>query len=527
MDVNTNPSLEEQRDRVFNFMDEVKAQKRKEDAFNEIRNTPEAKLRRLDLTKKDGVDRCLNTVLGTLYQKSLPVNTLLPQSTCINGSIQKLVNPMELQDEMSGFISGRSGGQGPSYYVHEAIKRNNSPVLKKLVEECTRIVNEQFADKALHPEEIDEEDYQFKLSGESEEKLNNLMDSLQLNDLSDIIKQNVETTTINEIESAKKEKEERKELEDRLTKNNDMTTESAIDHYLLSHNLNTPGVVYQPSLFEGILIGKFNTLPYTESVSDGPIDNVEIMTEGSKVVEKVRGLFMSKDKRELLEDFKTYQGAFHRMEGMYKNEVKSLNHKELISNAKAALNHSSVSPKCTLVLPDIAKLEETIEAVKTKHKAAMKNPKQNFGNPGAISTPKRKYSVDEALKQYNISVNYLDSYFGDPKRMEKRMAAYQKTEAGAKRLCSNTKELKRVDAALSGLLVTETTLVLGHIQFVKMAKRCIQALVKATSRQPMKEAAFEEAVKEYTMLSCVKALKLEDFPLQTVRQMAREYAQMK
>lgn len=527
MDINANPSLEEQRDRVFNFMDEVKAQKRKEDAFNEIRNTPEAKLRRLEQTKKDGVDRCLDTVLGTLYQKSLPTNTLLPQSTCINGSIQKLVNPMELQDQMSGFISGRSGGQGPSYYVHEAIKRNNSPVLKRLMEGCTKIVNEQYADKALHPEDIEEDDYQFKLSSESEEKLNNLMDSLQMNDLSDIIKQNVETTTINEIESAKKEKEERKELEDRLAKNNDMTTESAIDQYLLSHNLNTPGAVYQPSLFEGILIGKFNTLPYTESVSDGPVDTIEIMTEGSRVVEKVRGLFMSKDKREFLEDFKTYQGAFHRMAGMYKNEVKSLNHTELIANAKAAMSHSSVSPKCTFVLPDITKLTETIESVKAKHKESMKDPKKNFGNPGAISTPKKKYSVEEALKQYNTSVKYLDDYFGDAKRMEKRMAAYQKAESSAKRLCTNTKELKRVDSALSGLLVTETTLVLAHIQYVKMAKRCIQTLVKTTSRQPMKEAAFEEAVKEYTMLNCIKALKLEEFPIQTVRQMAREYAYMK
>ena len=32
--------------------------------------------------------------------------------------------------------------------------------------------------------------------------------------------------------------------------------------------------------------------------------------------------------------------------------------------------------------------------------------------------------------------------------------------------------------------------------------------------------AFEEAVKEYTMLSCIKALRLEDYSLQDVRSMA-------
>lgn len=517
-------SFVDRKNRTFDFMDELRRRKEREEEFQSVQNRPEFKLRKLEDTKKEGIDRCLNTIFGKLYVNSIPTNSLLPQSTCINGSIQRLQNPSELCDQMGCFINGRSDGKGPTYYVNEAIKRNKSQALQRLMEGCEKIVNEQYADKTKNPDLITPDDYTFKLTGESETKLNDLMNSLQMDDLADVIKQNVKTTAINEIEAAKKEKEERDQLETELSQNNDITTESAIDEYLASHNLNRPTQVYQPSLFEGIMIGKFNSLPYMENVSDGPVYNVDLMTEG--VVEKVRRVFMSKEDRELLDDFKTYEGAYKRMLGMYESEVKSNDHNAVIANCKKGLSSSRVSPKCTFSLPDIQTMEKTLNTIANEHKAVLRNPKDNKGGTKAFSTPKAKYTIPDAIKQYSASVNYLNSYFKDSNKMNEQIEKYQKIEAGAKGHCENTKEIKRVKDAVSGLLVVETTRVMMHIQFIQGVVQCSKTIAKEASRMTAKESAFEEAVKEYTMLSCIKALRLEDFSLPTVRQMATDYAAM-
>lgn len=518
-------SFEDRKERIFDFMDEVHKKREEENRIMEIENRPETKLRKLNVTKKDGVDQCLNTVLGTLYRNSIPTNSLLPQNTCINGSIQHLQNPMELQDEMKDFVTGRANGQGASYYVHEAIKRTNSPALKKLLEGCTRIVNEQYEGKVADPNTITKDDYAFKLSGESEEKLNDLMDSLQLTDLSEVIKQNVKTTAVNEIEAAKKEKEERDALENELAGNNDLTTESAITRYLAENNLQKPQGFYQPSLFEGILIGKFNTLPHMESVEEGPIENVEYMAE--KVLGKLRDAFRPQEQKELLEDFKTFEGAFGRMLGFYKSDIKSKNHNEVISNCKSGLTSKRISPNVTFTLPDIAKITAELDAVKTECKQALKEPDKRNANVKAVSITKRSYTIIEALKQYDSSVKFLNGYFANPeKKLQESLKKYQAVEEGAKKLCTTKKDLKTVENALSGVLMADSTLVMLHIKYVQGVSELSGKIAREASRMTAKEAAFEEAVKEYTKLSCIKALRLEDFPVTTVKRMATQYAEM-
>nr|DAS58574.1 MAG TPA: hypothetical protein [Caudoviricetes sp.] len=514
-------SFDDRKDEVFSFIDEVKKRRAHDDAIREINNRPEVKLRKLDQAKEDGVNQCLNIIFGKLYQKSLPVNCALPNTPCINGSIKHLPNPSELSMQMSDFVKGRCDGNTPTYYVNEAIKRTNSQALKQLMEGCQKIVSDQYYEKSRHPEMISDEDYNFKLSDESEGKLNDLMDQLQLDDLSDIIKDNVRKATISEIEAAKKEKSERKELEDELANNDNIATESALDDYLRRIGENE-SKIYQPSLFGGIMTAKFNQLPYTENVNNDIITDVDLMTEGA--LEKVRRLFMSKKDRELQDDFKTYQGAYGRLLGMYKSEVLGNDHNQIVSNCKMALTSNRVSPKVTFMLPDMKESEHTLQTVADEHKAVLRDPKNNKGNTKAFSTPKKKYELAEALKQYQTSVKYLQTYFKDPNKINDQTEKYEKIEAGATRQCENTKELKRVRDAISGLLTVETTRVMLHMQFVKGVVECSKTIAKEASRMSVKESAFEEAVKEYTMLSCIKALRLEDFSMQDTKNMANNYA---
>lgn len=515
-------SFEDRKGRLFNFMDEVNAQRQKEQSMKAFTNRPEVKLRRLEQTKKDGVEKCLNCVFGSLYNKSLPTNDLLPQSTCINGSIQRLQNPSELHQQMQDFIQARSSGNGATYYVTEAIRRTNSPALKRLMEGVTNIVNEQYHEKTRNPESITDDDFKFKLTGESEEKLNDLMNSLQMDDLSDIIKQNVKTTVINEVEAAKKEKEERDALENDLANDETMTSESAIDNYLLSHNLSKKDVFYQPSLFEGIMMSHFNNLPYQENATVDPIDNVEILLEGAG--EKIRRLFMNKETKELLDDFKTYQGAYARMLGMYESDVKTNDHKQIVYNCQEALKSSRISPKCTFTLPDVATVEKELDEVKKAHEAVLSNPTQSKGNGKTVSTSKKDYSIKDAIMQYNASVKFLTSYFKNGDNTDATVKEYQKLEETALKKCKTKRDEKHVHDAVSGLLVVETTRVMLHIQYVKAVRQVSKKITAEADRMTAKESAFDESVKELTMLNCVKALRLEEFPLTVVREMAKDYA---
>lgn len=520
-------SFEDRKERIFDFMDEVKRRREQEEREKEIANRPETKLRKLELTKKAGVDQCLNTVMGTLYRNSLPVNSLLPQSTCINGSIQHLQNPMELQDQMGDFLNGRSGGNGTSYYVHEAIKRTNSPALKRLMEGCTRIVNEQYADKTANPETITDEDFSFKLSGESEEKMNELMDSLQLNDLSEVIRQNVKTTAINEIEAAKSEKETRDSLEKELASNDDLTTESAIDAYLKANNLARPTNFYQPSLFEGILIGKFNNLSYMESASDSPIREIGYFSEKviNNMIEKIKNMFPNKEERETLEHFKSFTGAYGELLAKYQTEIKEKNHNEIIKNCKDGLSSKRVDPKAPFTLPDMDAMEETLKRSKTQCESVLANPKTNAKVEAALVVVKRQYNIAEALKQYESSVKFLNAYFKDTKAVKDLILKYGKKEKEIEAKYSKG-ELKRAKKAISGLLRIETMKILMHFYFIKAVTKCTEKLTKQASRMTAKELAFEEAVKEYTMLSCIKALRLEDFDIPKTKAMATQYAEM-
>ena len=58
------------------------------------------------------------------------------------------------------------------------------------------------------------------------------------------------------------------------------------------------------------------------------------------------------------------------------------------------------------------------------------------------------------------------------------------------------------------------------LSFVQHAKNVIDFV----SRRAMKESAYEEAVKEYTMYNVAKALCLEKFDYNEVRDIASEYA---
>ena len=92
-----------------------------------------------------------------------------------------------------------------------------------------------------------------------EKKIDITTQDLELDDLSQIIANNVKSTAAAEITRAKREKDNAKALESELANDLSITSESAIDFALELRGLKDKQV-FQPSLFEGIMIGKLDQL---------------------------------------------------------------------------------------------------------------------------------------------------------------------------------------------------------------------------------------------------------------------------
>ena len=93
---------------------------------------------------------------------------------------------------------------------------------------------------------------------------------LALDDVTSIIRDNVKSSAISEITRAKKEKQEIQNLENEMTNDMKIKTESAIDDYLELKGV-TEKKTFNPTLFQGIMIGKVNEL--TAMQESGKLQN--------------------------------------------------------------------------------------------------------------------------------------------------------------------------------------------------------------------------------------------------------------
>ena len=513
---------------VINFMDEVNRQKEFDDSVAAHNALPEVKLRKLHETKGKAVNACLNNVLGTVYKKSLPMNDLLNSQTCVNGCIRRYVNPSELEGQFTNFISDRCCGHDTLYYIHEALKRNPGNLgVKSLLEGVEKIVNEQYMDKELNPETITDDDLEFKITPDTQNKIDDLIRSLELDDLSEVIKSNVKTSTVNEINAAKKEKEDRMKLEEELSLDNDMSTESAIEKFLEIKNVKRDPL-YQPSLFEGVMMSKYNTMQDTTD-ENLFVEDVSVYTEG--VIKLIKDLFAAKNEanvqkmiaqnisplRENL--IKNYRTVY----GMFKSSVDMHSHDKVIDVYKKAQTSRRINPDIKISLIDIELAFDNLEDNANKNKAILKDLKN--GKPVSnYPVANKKYSIGELIKTYNSCVSSLKSYYDEGLKDKEYAEKYVNLAKTAASRAANTKECEKAINCVFILSINELNKLVYQIWFVNGVATISKDIARIISKDDFKESVFEESVKEFTMLNVIKALNLEDFTLESVRQLARDYA---
>ena len=240
--------------KVLNFIDELEQERRNEVDNNRLKDSISYKYNCLNKAKKDGVEECLSKSFEKFYLDAIPLN-----------DEYKTANHDDLCNDVHDFIK-KQGAKSMTYYVGEA--RKKSPVMKKLYESVEKLVDDKFKEKEEKINETKPElDLVFKMDGETEKKIDVINQDLELDDIAKVISDNVRNTAMSEINRAKEEKENMKQIETDLANDINVKSEAAIERELSLRGINQKAV-FQPSLFEGIMIGKMNKLSYTTESTD-------------------------------------------------------------------------------------------------------------------------------------------------------------------------------------------------------------------------------------------------------------------
>lgn len=242
--------FEDRENKVLDFMDKVKEIKNQEKQDEEFQNSTKYKLRKLDQEEDKAKGICLDMVFSKLYKDALPLN-----------DDYKVSHGEDLDAEIKDFIHCRAP-KGMEYYVKEGIKRG-STAARKIMESVESIVDQWYMERGQNIEDWNVEDLVFRTGEDLQQKINVVNQDLALDDMTQVIRDNVKASALSEIKRAKKEKEAVQNLENELVNDMKVTSEAAIDHRMELAGF-TEKRTFEPTLFQGIMIGNLNKLTKME-----------------------------------------------------------------------------------------------------------------------------------------------------------------------------------------------------------------------------------------------------------------------
>lgn len=246
-----NNELTQRESKVMDFINAKNKEKLDATKYDNINSSPEVKLRKLNEEYIKGKSVCLDTILGRLYKDALPFDD--PKKNCSDD---------DARDVMHDYISKRTDGKCSEWYVREAIKRTDSSTLKQMLTEAENIAKNFYKEKASNIGSINLKDLNFNMNLD-DEGLNKITKKLELDEIAEIIHGNVQKALTDESNKAKREEEHNKKIEDTLANDMSVVDDSSMESAMDKLNLSNQPTVYQPSLFEAIMIG--NTKVMTES----------------------------------------------------------------------------------------------------------------------------------------------------------------------------------------------------------------------------------------------------------------------
>ena len=226
-------------DKVMDFINSVDQEKQKDDQMAAFYNSDVYKRNLLDAECDKGKNACLKYVIGNCYQNAVP-----------------------LSDEYKNACGSDLCAKGTDHlpedllmYFKETIKKGTcGDRCRKVVEAVCKEVDKQYMDKRLDPKNYKPEELVFKMDPEMQTRMDIISKDMEIDDITDLIRNTVKSTAESEITRAREEKEKNKELEKELANDLNVTSESAIERALQMRRKNDASV-FQPTLLQGIMIG--------------------------------------------------------------------------------------------------------------------------------------------------------------------------------------------------------------------------------------------------------------------------------
>jgi hypothetical protein len=227
--------------KVLSFIDQIEADRQQKVQDAELTNSIDYKYKCLNKAKDECKKACLSKIFEKFYMNAIPLSDDY-KNACSD----------EIKSDIPGFVKGR-GHDDLVYYVGEMLKE--STAARKLMTCVESMVNDTFRDKEMNINNYQASDLVFQMDDNLEKKIDIASQDLELDDLAEKIKENVKSTVAAEIVRAKREKDDAKAVEAELANDINITSEAAIDFALELKGM-TEKKIFQPSLFEGIMIGK-------------------------------------------------------------------------------------------------------------------------------------------------------------------------------------------------------------------------------------------------------------------------------
>lgn len=224
------------REKIFNYIDTIKRERQLQEEENSVMESESYKLRKITENTECCKNAVIGRILGKLYVDSLPLD-----------DDYKGVQSDNLQNEMVEYIKDNGGSQ----YLEKAIKKTGSNKLQKILETANKISARYAMDKESNLETISSKDLDYNPTQEDDKDIDNTVDTLEFDDIADIVRTNVKNTILSEIDRAKQNEERQQLLQNDLANDENITSNEDIDNAVESVGEST---FYEATLFEAMMM---------------------------------------------------------------------------------------------------------------------------------------------------------------------------------------------------------------------------------------------------------------------------------
>lgn len=254
-------------EKVLSFIESIDLELKKERDMNSFKHSDVYKRNMANRECERGKDECMKYLMKRCMKDATPLSDEYKAG----------------HDEKFGQMVDKHCPDGPLFYFHELGKKGNcGERCIKVLEAVDKVMEQKFCDKKCKPQNYSPEDMTFQMDAETKSNMDELYQDLALDDISNLIADNVRRRTEEEVRSAREARENDKNLEKELGADLTIRTEAAIDRALELKG-QRESKFYQPSVFNGIMIGNMNRANnegvLTESYTYHALDDYGMVTE--------------------------------------------------------------------------------------------------------------------------------------------------------------------------------------------------------------------------------------------------------